>query len=169
MTSPERAALDKSEGHAHRDTSRVARERTEDSEWALVRSTKDAEVPLVPGLGIWVLGLPFALAGGAPLATPEAAMQLNIPIVPAILFCLAISAVIAANFIFYTILGEVNGKRGPQEQISMLFVNARLFEVVALHRMFFPSSRKPAIMYATGIAGIGLGFAIFVFWHTALP
>jgi hypothetical protein len=96
-------------------------------------------------------------------------MQLNVPIFPAILFCLATSALIAANSIFYAILGEVNGKRGPQEQISMLFVNARLFEVVGLHRKFFPNSRKPIAMYATGVAGIALMFAIFVFWRRALP
>ena len=96
-------------------------------------------------------------------------MQLNVPIVPAIFFCLATSAIIAANFVFYTILGEVNGKREPQEQISMFFVNARFPEVVGLHKKLFPNSRKRTLMYALDIAGFGLAIAVFIFWRTALP
>ncbi|HTG29493.1 MAG TPA: hypothetical protein VK818_14845, partial [Methylomirabilota bacterium] len=51
------------------------------------------------------------------------AVRLNLPIIPAVLFCIATSLVVLANMIFYAILGEVNGKRAPQEQIGILFVN----------------------------------------------
>lgn len=87
-------------------------------------------------------------------------MQLNIPAIPTILFCTAVSLVVIANFVFYTILGEVNGKRSPNEKISMLFVNVRLFEVIRIHKQLFPGSRKPIAMYALFALGIALGFAV---------
>lgn len=92
-------------------------------------------------------------------------MPLSLPIVPVILFCFASSLVLLANLVFYTILGEVNGKRGPQDQISMFFVDARFFEVLKLHRKYFPDSKKTLWVYTTSILGFVLGFAAFILWH----
>jgi hypothetical protein len=91
-------------------------------------------------------------------------MHLALPIIPAVLLCIAISLIVVANMIFYSILGEVNGKRAPQEQIGMLFVNVRSFEVVRIHKGLFPTSRKRVVMFILA----GLGFALiligFFFW-----
>ena len=84
--------------------------------------------------------------------------QLNLPIVSVVIFSVGLSCILLANFIFATILGEVNGRRGPQEQISMLFVNVRFFEVVRLHKELFPESRKRTVMYVFA----ALGFAAFL-------
>jgi len=66
--------------------------------------------------------------------------------------------------VFYAILGEVNGKRAPQEQIGMLFVNVRSFEVVRLHKGLFPTSRKRVIIFILGALGFALILIGFFFW-----
>ena len=67
-----------------------------------------------------------------------------------------------ANLFFYTILGEVNGRKGQQEQISMLFVNVKSFQVVKLHKEFFPTSQKRITMFVTGFLGFALGLVAFL-------
>jgi hypothetical protein len=75
---------------------------------------------------------------------------LSLPIIPVVLFFIAISFIVMANMIFYAILGEVNGKRAPQEQTGMLFVNVSFFEVLRLHKGLFPASQKRAVMNILG-------------------
>jgi len=81
---------------------------------------------------------------------------------PTLFFYLAVFLVVLGNMVFYSILGEVNGKRSQTEKISMLFVNHRLFEVVRIHRELFPSSRKRLAMFTLLALGIALGFAVFL-------
>jgi hypothetical protein len=94
-------------------------------------------------------------------------MHLNMPILPAIVFSSAVFLVVLANFVFYSILGEVNGKRSEQEQISMLLVGPRLFEVFDLHRNLFPASRKRAVALVLAVSGIILGFSVFLISTTS--
>ena len=81
---------------------------------------------------------------------------------PAFLFSLAVFLIIIGNMVFYSILGEVNGKRNQTEKISMLFANTRLFEVVRIHRELFRSSRKRLAMFILFALGIALAFAVFL-------
>ena len=69
-----------------------------------------------------------------------------------------------ANMIFYVILGEVNGKRDSQHQISIFFVDERFFEVLSLHRQYYPESRKTLWVYLTAILGFVAGFIGFLYW-----
>jgi hypothetical protein len=88
---------------------------------------------------------------------PEDAMPpVNVVILSVVVFCVGVSCIVIANFIFYTILGEVNGKRGQANQIAMLFVNVRSFEVVRLHKEFFPKSQKRTAMYIVAFVGFAL-------------
>jgi len=80
--------------------------------------------------------------------------MLKVEVFPLAVFCVAVSCVLTANFIFYVILGEVNGRMAPGKQISMLFVSVRYFEVVSLHRDLFPSSRKRVVMTVVGATGL---------------
>jgi hypothetical protein len=89
-------------------------------------------------------------------------MQINIPILPAALFAIAVFLVVMANIVFYSILGEVNGKRSPDKQISMLFVNVKLYEVIRLHKELFPASRKRIAAVVLAGSGVALGLSIFV-------
>jgi hypothetical protein len=91
-------------------------------------------------------------------------MQINIPIVPAIIFGVATSFIIFANMVFYSILGEVNGKRSPEEHISMFFVNIKASEVMRLHKELFPESQKPRTMWILAIVGFALGFLSYLMW-----
>src|SRR5262249_6068555 len=88
-------------------------------------------------------------------------MPLNFPIVSVVIFSIGLSGIVVANFVFYAILGEVNGRRGPQEQIGMLFVNVKSFEVVRLHKEFFPASRKRTAMYIIASLGFALCLGAF--------
>jgi uncharacterized membrane protein (DUF106 family) len=67
--------------------------------------------------------------------------------------------IIIATILFYSMLGEVNGKRSTQERIGMLFVNTRFFEIVRIHRQLFPASKKYLLMYTS----VALGFSL-VLW-----
>jgi hypothetical protein len=69
-----------------------------------------------------------------------------------------------ANMIFYAILGEVNGKRASQEQIAMLFVNVRYFEVVRLHKGLFPASQQRVEMNILEGLGFAIGLIAFFVW-----
>lgn len=85
-------------------------------------------------------------------------MQLNIPLLPTLFFLLAVSFVVVSCVTFYVMLGEVNGRRKPDEQFSMFFVDAKVFHVLSLHRELYPNSYKPKLMWFTFILGIILGF-----------
>ena len=90
--------------------------------------------------------------------------QMNFPTATLVLFCFATSLVWSANAIFYKVLGEVNGKRDSQNQISAFFVDSRLFEVLSLHRQYYPESRKTLWVYLTAILGFVAGFIGFLYW-----
>ena len=89
-------------------------------------------------------------------------MSLNIPLVPSILLCSGVFFVVMANITFYSLLGEVNGRRDPQDRIGMLFVNLRFFEVMRLHMQFFPVSKKRVATYLLFCLGFALVFSIFL-------
>ena len=93
-----------------------------------------------------------------PVASEDAVTQLNLPIIPMVIFFVGISCVVMANLIFAVILGEVNGRREPDEQISMLFVNIRSFEVLQLHKELYPHSQKRTAMYLVAVVGFALMF-----------
>jgi|HubBroStandDraft_1064217.scaffolds.fasta_scaffold458106_1 hypothetical protein len=88
--------------------------------------------------------------------------QLNLQVVPMVIFFVGTSCIVTANFIFYAILGEVNGRRNRNEQISMLFVNIKSFEVVRLHTELYPDSQKRTAMYVIAAVGFALMFGAFV-------
>ena len=90
-------------------------------------------------------------------------MPLTIPLVPAIQLCSGVFFVVMANITFYSLLGEVNGRRDPQERIGMLFVNVRFFEVMRLHKQFFPASKKRIATYLLICLGFVLVFSAFLF------
>jgi hypothetical protein len=90
-------------------------------------------------------------------------MPLNILLVPGVLLSSGVFLIIMATITFYSILGEVNGRRSPEEHISMLFVNIRFFEVMRFHKQLFPASKKRAATYVLFGVGIVLGFSIFLF------
>ena len=90
-------------------------------------------------------------------------MSLNIPLIPAIFVCSGIFLIVIGNITFYSILGEINGKRDPSQKIGMFFVNTRAFEVMRLHKELFPTSRKRLATYLLGALGIALLFSIFLF------
>jgi hypothetical protein len=90
-------------------------------------------------------------------------MSVSIPIVPGFLLCSGIFFIVMANITFYSILGEVNGRRDPKEQISMFFVSVRAFEVMRIHKQLFPASKKRATVYLLETLGFVLGFSIFFF------
>jgi len=58
----------------------------------------------------------------------------------------AATLLMVGNFIFYTVLGEVNGRSPADRQISMWFVNTKMFFVLERHRELFPESRKRGLM-----------------------
>jgi hypothetical protein len=76
----------------------------------------------------------------------------------AIMILAATACIITANVMFYQILDEVNAQRPSGQQISFLFVRARVFDVLRQHAGFFPSSRKRK---STAI-WIGAGFALLL-------
>lgn len=81
-------------------------------------------------------------------------MSLHIPILPAIFFSLGIGLVIASNFVFYTILGEVNAHLSPDKQFSIFFINVKASQVTSLHKQMYPNSRKRQLELAFFIAGL---------------
>jgi hypothetical protein len=89
-------------------------------------------------------------------------MQINLPVPALILLCVATTLVIVSNLIFYSILGEVNGKRGQDSQISMLFIGFRLSDVLKAHRELFPQSRKR--LAACLLFGAGAIFMLSIFF-----
>lgn len=75
----------------------------------------------------------------------------------ALLSVTAIIFIIRANVIFGRILDEVNSNRGPSEQISFLFVNLRVGQVVAEHQRLFPADQKRRRMKIS----FGIAFCLF--------
>ncbi len=65
----------------------------------------------------------------------------------------------ASNFIFYTILGEVNGRTPADGQISMWFVSTKLFDVLERHRELFPESQRRSQLRLCAAAGFSLFIA----------
>lgn len=61
-----------------------------------------------------------------------------------------------ANSYFYEVLGEVNAKLPSDKQISRLFVNVRLFDVLQRHRELYPSSLKRRRLNQYAFAGFAL-------------
>jgi hypothetical protein len=66
----------------------------------------------------------------------------------------ATGLIIVGNFVFYSILGEINGKSSEGQQISIWGVNVRAFMVLKRHTEFFPQSRKRAQMWGYFVAGL---------------
>jgi hypothetical protein len=79
-----------------------------------------------------------------------------------ILFAIGAGLVIVGSFVFYTILGEVNGRLPIDEQISMVGVNTKVFAVLRRHAQLFPNSRKRSHMLWVMGAGLTLGGMTFL-------
>jgi hypothetical protein len=83
------------------------------------------------------------------------------------LFATGVGLVILGGFVFYTILGEVNGRLPIGEQISMFGVNTKVFTILRQHAQLFPGSRKRSQMLSIMAAGFALGgiaFVVLVRW-----
>ncbi len=79
-----------------------------------------------------------------------------------ILFGTGVGLVILRSFVFYTILGEVNGRLPVDEQISMFGVNTKVFAILRQHAHLFPSSRKRSQMLWIITVGLALGGMAFL-------
>jgi hypothetical protein len=79
-----------------------------------------------------------------------------------ILFATGVGLVVLGSFVFYTILGEVNGRLPTGEHIGMFGVNTKAFEVIRRHAQFFPSSRKRSQMLCIMAAGFAFGGMAFL-------
>jgi len=66
----------------------------------------------------------------------------------------AVGLIVTAGFYFYAMIGEINGRSAPNDQIGMLVVNARLFQILRRHKELFPGSSKRSWMMALAFAGI---------------
>jgi len=85
------------------------------------------------------------------------------------IFLAGIGLVIAASTQFYMILAEVNSRTQRRNQISPLFANLRLQQVLERHRVLFPISRARRRMAMLLLAGIALFFVSFlagVIWES---
>jgi len=58
--------------------------------------------------------------------------------------------------VFYAILGEVNGKRTPDDRFGLFFVNFKASRILALHRELYPKSKKRKLMWLTFAFGIAI-------------
>jgi len=72
------------------------------------------------------------------------------------------ACIITANIIFYGILGEVNSKLPPDQQIDFLFVNLKSFDIVRRHAGLFPGSQKRKRMFIWAGAGFALLLLTFL-------
>jgi hypothetical protein len=95
-------------------------------------------------------------------------LQLTLPLIPAILLASGIFCVVMANIVFYSMLGEVNGRRSPNEHIPMVFVSTRFLKVVRLHKELFPQSKKMQFMYALFFLGFALIISTFFSGNSGL-
>jgi hypothetical protein len=82
----------------------------------------------------------------------------------AVFFIAAVTCIIRANVIFGRILDDVNSSRGANDQISFLFVNLRLRQVLAEHRELLPADDKRRQMKIS----LWIGFALFAVSATFL-
>lgn len=72
-----------------------------------------------------------------------------------VFFLAGLGSVIAANFVAFVILGEVNGRRPADQQHSMLFSNVRFFQIWDEHERLFPQSARRGhfvLCFLTGLA-----------------
>ncbi len=115
--------------------------------WVLAQLTLGVSVGLIVGLGLWVLGVPYALLLGILSALLEFIPVIGpiLSAIPGILVALAQSWVLAVVvWVFYVIVGQVEGqvlipnimKRAvglkPLITIIAVLVGARLFGVVGI-------------------------------------
>jgi hypothetical protein len=82
----------------------------------------------------------------------------GIPVV-AILFVAGIGFVLAGNIVAHTILGEVNGRRPPEQQYPTVLTP--FFKVWAEHERVFPESRRRLYFIVFFLAGITCCFVAF--------
>jgi hypothetical protein len=85
------------------------------------------------------------------------------PVVIVLLFALAVSLIIFANMLFYTMLGEVNGTLPPDKQVGMLGVNTKYGRILKLHAQFFPNSNKRErlkVLWISGFFFAAIAFAV---------
>jgi hypothetical protein len=72
------------------------------------------------------------------------------------------AGLVILDSVFYTILGEVNGRLPIDERISMFGVNTKVFAVLRQHAQLFPSSRKRSQMLWIVAGGLALGGMAFL-------
>ena len=85
-------------------------------------------------------------------------MHLAHPILVALVIIAGAASIVTSNVIFYQILNEVNSRRPPEQQFSLIFASVRAFEITREHARLFPGSDKRKLMFACA----GTGFALFL-------
>jgi hypothetical protein len=79
-----------------------------------------------------------------------------------LIFGTGIGLVILANFLFYMILGEVNGRSRVEDRISAFGVNTKVMLVLKRHAELFPDSRLRAEATIALFCGITCAVVAFV-------
>jgi hypothetical protein len=78
-------------------------------------------------------------------------------------FWTSIGFIIVATCIFYTILGEVNGRLPSNEQISTWVVNDKVFFILRKHAEFYPDSNKRGQFVIMSVLGLGLALGTWFY------
>jgi len=81
-------------------------------------------------------------------------MQLVHLSIAKLLFLAGVGMVIAANSVAFVILGEVNARRQPEQQHSILSFNWRFFQIWSEHERLFPKSRRRLHCILCFLAGL---------------
>jgi hypothetical protein len=66
------------------------------------------------------------------------------------------------NVVGYSIMEDLNRRQEVDRKITFTRFQFELFEIVALHRAFFPNSFKPRRMFGFGVGGVVLFLVGFV-------
>ena len=83
-------------------------------------------------------------------------------------FLLGIGLVLAANFVAFAMLGEVNGRRPREQQYSILFSNWHFFEIWSEHEHLFPKSGRRlqfVVCFLSGLACCLTAACLAIFWR----
>jgi hypothetical protein len=88
-------------------------------------------------------------------------MQIS-TIVAVICFIAGVTLLIFSNFIVYMMVGEINANSGPEDQVSMFFLQSKLGTIFSRHRALYPYSRRRRQVYVVGLTGLAMNFVAFV-------
>ena len=74
------------------------------------------------------------------------------------------SLIIVANIFFYSILGEVNAALPPHRQTSMIGVSIKYRNILMLHTLLFPESKKRQKLKLLWLVEFLVAVAPILFW-----